>query len=154
MPSRISTTGIRVSRLRISPRMLLCLELKCWMTTKPMPPSGGMLEKKVSRASRPPAEAPMPTTGNLVSSSFLRAGLSFWFWLGFSWFAFFLMAFSLIGRGREQIRWEIRISQSRWPRECMVFIGKRNIFHPNLHITTTGLKTKLFPLSGTRLIPS
>ncbi len=41
---------------------LLCLGARCWMTTKDMLALGGTWEKNPSRASRPPAEAPIPTT--------------------------------------------------------------------------------------------
>src|SRR3974377_1003794 len=72
MPSRISLMGMFVSFLILSPIMLLCLGLKCWMTTKAMFTSEGwslgMLAKKASRGSRPPAEAPMPTTGKAFRS--------------------------------------------------------------------------------------
>ena len=43
--------------------MLLCLGLKCWIITNAMWVSDGKLEKNNSSASRPPADAPIPTTG-------------------------------------------------------------------------------------------
>jgi hypothetical protein len=46
--------------------MLLCFGARCWMTTKAMLFSGGMWSKSPSRASSPPAEAPMPTTGKVA----------------------------------------------------------------------------------------
>jgi len=37
---------------------------KCWTMTKAMPLFFGTCDRKCSNASNPPAEAPMPTTGN------------------------------------------------------------------------------------------
>src|SRR5439155_11304910 len=37
---------------------------KCWTMTKAMPLFFGTRDRKSSKASNPPAEAPMPTTGN------------------------------------------------------------------------------------------
>ena len=42
--------------------MLLKSGDKCWITTNAMPESLGTWEKNLSSASRPPAEAPIPTT--------------------------------------------------------------------------------------------
>jgi hypothetical protein len=42
--------------------MLLCSGARWGIRTKAMPLSAGMLVKKCSKASSPPAEAPMPTT--------------------------------------------------------------------------------------------
>src|SRR5205823_3703710 len=36
---------------------------RCWIRTKAMPGAGGRLVRKAVKASRPPAEAPTPTTG-------------------------------------------------------------------------------------------
>jgi len=38
------------------------------MTTNAMLLSGGMMEKKALRVSNPPAEAPIPTIGQLMTS--------------------------------------------------------------------------------------
>ena len=46
-----------------SGRMLVWVGSRCTTTRKAMPASAGMAWKNVSRASRPPAEAPIPTTG-------------------------------------------------------------------------------------------
>src|SRR5689334_23165401 len=41
---------------------------RCWTTTKAIPGEGGRLEKNCSRDSRPPADAPMPTTRNVAGA--------------------------------------------------------------------------------------
>src|SRR2546423_15474697 len=46
-------------------RLLTCLGDRCTTTTKAMPESPGIFSKKLSSGVKPPAEAPMPTTGNL-----------------------------------------------------------------------------------------
>ena len=61
IPSFISLTSIWVHFDRREPIMLLCLGLRCWITTKAMLLSWGIWEKNVSSASSPPADAPMPT---------------------------------------------------------------------------------------------
>jgi hypothetical protein len=44
----------------------------CWINTKVIPVSGGSAFSKAVNASRPPAEAPIPTTGKtVVSEAFL-----------------------------------------------------------------------------------
>jgi len=65
--------------------MLLCLGLRCWMITKAMFLSGGMWAKKASRASSPPADAPMATMGNPSDVSGMAAAffLDFVFVTGF-----------------------------------------------------------------------
>jgi hypothetical protein len=50
-----------VLRCRISVSMLAWLGSRCGTSTKPMPVSAGQARKKASKASSPPAEAPMPT---------------------------------------------------------------------------------------------
>jgi hypothetical protein len=39
---------------------------KCWISTKAMPVEAGRLSSNCVNASRPPADAPMPTTGSKV----------------------------------------------------------------------------------------
>src|SRR5262249_39958882 len=61
------STGMRVSRARISGSMLSRLGAR-WVTmTKAMPGSGGMALNRYSSASTPPAEAPTPTMGKGLS---------------------------------------------------------------------------------------
>lgn len=57
-------TGMRVTFCRILSTLLSCLGDRCMMTTKAMPQSFGMCSNRVSSALRPPADAPIPTTGN------------------------------------------------------------------------------------------
>src|ERR1700682_2993125 len=45
--------------------MLLCVGSRCWTMTKAMPLSGGMAERRSMKALRPPADAPIPTTGKV-----------------------------------------------------------------------------------------
>ena len=70
IPSSTSNTCMRVQRAISSLRMLLWSGARCCTSTKAMPGSrsAGMAEKNASNAARPPADAPMPTTG--------KAGLS------------------------------------------------------------------------------
>lgn len=56
-------TGIRVTFWRILSALLSCRGDRCRMITNAMPQSLGICSKKVISAFRPPAEAPMPTTG-------------------------------------------------------------------------------------------
>ena len=71
----ICRTGIRVTFWRILSALLSCLGDRCMITTKAMPQSFGMCSNSVNNALRPPADAPMPTTGNfsvlLISEVFL-----------------------------------------------------------------------------------
>ena len=43
--------------------MLLCFGSRCWIRTKAIPESGGIWVKNWSKASKPPADAPIPTMG-------------------------------------------------------------------------------------------
>src|SRR5437879_8945121 len=61
-------TGIAVVLDRTSDNWLSCLGSKCWMSTNAMPVSVESSLKSWLNASSPPAEAPMPTTGNVVLS--------------------------------------------------------------------------------------
>ena len=54
---------MRVNLLSSSGRMLVWLGSRWEMRMKAMPLAGGMWVKNSSKASRPPAEAPIPTTG-------------------------------------------------------------------------------------------
>ena len=76
MPFSICTTGIAVLRWRISESMLLCSGSMWVTTTNPAPMSGGVFLKKVSRASSPPADAPMPVMmkGDSPGASVISSG--------------------------------------------------------------------------------
>src|SRR5262245_16158095 len=63
MPSPSSTTGMGVYLRNISTIKLSCVGSRWGMRTKAMPLSAGMAVKNFLKASSPPAEAPMPTTG-------------------------------------------------------------------------------------------
>src|SRR5581483_3513660 len=52
-----------VRAARSSASTLSCRRSRCWMITKAMPVSEGRWVKSSLMASRPPADAPMPTTG-------------------------------------------------------------------------------------------
>ena len=68
--SPISTTGISVYLRRISGRRLVCSGSWCCTTTKAIPLFPGMCLKNCSIASRPPADAPMPTNARGEASGF------------------------------------------------------------------------------------
>src|SRR5437870_184494 len=51
-----------------SDNWLSCLGSRCWMSTNAMPVSVRSSLRSWVKASSPPAEAPMPTTGNVVLS--------------------------------------------------------------------------------------
>src|SRR5690606_16357141 len=70
-----ASTGMEVVDCRMRSSMLSWWGDRCSTTTNAMPGSAGMCLKKVFSASMPPADAPMPTTGNGRS---LRSRL---FWL-------------------------------------------------------------------------
>src|SRR5947209_19094304 len=61
-------TGIAVVLDRTSDSWLSCLGARCWMSTKARPVSVRSSLRSWVKASSPPAEAPMPTTGNVVLS--------------------------------------------------------------------------------------
>src|SRR5579872_2416370 len=48
--------------------MLSCVGSRCWTRIKAMPLSAGNASTSFLQASRPPAEAPIPTTGKLAAS--------------------------------------------------------------------------------------
>src|SRR6185437_1779960 len=73
VPDRTSSTGIVVVLPMISVNMLSWLGSRCWISTNAIPVSDGSAWKKSLYASRPPAEAPMATTGKET----LRAGARF-----------------------------------------------------------------------------
>jgi hypothetical protein len=56
-------TGMRVARWMISAAELGCVGDRCRMITKAMSWLAGMCSNNFMSAGRPPAEAPMPTTG-------------------------------------------------------------------------------------------
>src|SRR6185295_15589685 len=61
IPSVTSTTGIAVHLLSRFGRRLTCPACWCETTTNTMPLLGDIWRKKSSMASKPPAEAPIPT---------------------------------------------------------------------------------------------
>src|SRR4029078_7216147 len=61
IPSVASTTGIVVHLLSRFGRRLTCPACWCETTTNAIPLLGGIWRKKSSMASKPPAEAPIPT---------------------------------------------------------------------------------------------
>src|ERR1019366_6724217 len=84
IPSTTSWTGIVVAPARMSTSRLSWLGSRCWTSTKARPVSTGMAETSSLNASRPPADAPMPTTRSALPLSdgcpsrmlvpFLRSG--------------------------------------------------------------------------------
>src|SRR6267154_85946 len=67
IPSVTWVTGILVVRERISSSALWWLGSRCCKNTRAMPVVSGKLASRVEKASRPPAEAPIPTTGKTLS---------------------------------------------------------------------------------------
>ncbi len=57
-------TFMPVARWSSSGMMPLRVGSRCWTMTKAMPLPVGTCDRKCSKASSPPAEAPMPTMGN------------------------------------------------------------------------------------------
>ena len=53
--------------------MLWCFGSRCWISTKAMPQLAGNASKNLLKASRPPAEAPSPTTGKSTLARFANA---------------------------------------------------------------------------------
>ena len=49
--------------------MLACVGSRCWIRMKAMPVPAGSTSSSLRKASRPPAEAPSPTTGKLSAAS-------------------------------------------------------------------------------------
>ena len=80
MPCVASTTGMRVCRESNSTIKLSCLGSRCGTSTKAMPLSDGTAPKNFLKASSPPADAPMPTTGIPARSGLLavRSGSGRW----------------------------------------------------------------------------
>ncbi len=78
MSSSTRYTGIRVRRASSSSIKLLKSGDRCCTTTNESPESRGVCAKNSSNASRPPAEAPIPTTGWLhgLASPLSGAGSS------------------------------------------------------------------------------
>ena len=70
MPFLASTTGILVRLPNSSAARLFCVGCRCWMTTKAMPLSTGMVSKKVRIASKPPADAPIAAMHGARSGAF------------------------------------------------------------------------------------
>src|SRR5690348_18237191 len=69
MPCTASCTCIEVVFARILSRLLSCLGSRCCTTTKAIPVSPGKASRSWLTASRPPADAPMPTTAKAPASS-------------------------------------------------------------------------------------
>ena len=67
MPSFTSMAGMVVAAERISVSILSCFGSRCCTITKPMPVSAGNARRSRVNASRPPADAPTPTIGNISS---------------------------------------------------------------------------------------
>jgi hypothetical protein len=61
-----------VRRPMMSVSQLSCVGSRCITTTKAMPLSAGIAAKNSSKASTPPADAPMPTTGKFAAIARLR----------------------------------------------------------------------------------
>src|SRR6266436_8988293 len=74
-----SQTGIEVSRDNSEVSALSCVGSRCCTSTKAMPVSLGSAFNNCVIASRPPAEAPIPTMGN-ESSGFRFAFRADEFW--------------------------------------------------------------------------
>ena len=66
MSSDISSTGILVTFCNMSGNMLLWSGCKCWTSTYAIPENSGMAFNNFLNASKPPAEAPIPTTGKAL----------------------------------------------------------------------------------------
>ena len=64
VPFCTSRTGMAVSRESKGTNMLEWPGARCWMKTNAMPVSAGSPRSSSVTASRPPAEAPMATTGH------------------------------------------------------------------------------------------
>src|SRR5260370_38431841 len=67
MPLVASVTGILVVRERISSNALWWLGSRRWRKTKAIPGGSGKFASRAVKASRPPGEAPTPTTGSSLS---------------------------------------------------------------------------------------
>ena len=63
MPSSIWLVGILVALESRSVRTVSCVGSRCCTNTNAMPVSSGSARRSWVKASRPPAEAPIPTTG-------------------------------------------------------------------------------------------
>src|SRR6266478_6290868 len=78
-PCCTSTTGSGVVLDRISLKMLGYFGSRCWTSTKAIAASSDRCASNSENASKPPAEAPMPTIGNVPldgwgAATLLRAG--------------------------------------------------------------------------------
>ena len=69
IPSSTWQTGIFVRFCNNSGMMLMWVGSRCTMTTKAIPESAGIAAKNNSKASSPPAEAPIPTIGKPGATS-------------------------------------------------------------------------------------
>ncbi len=65
-PSRTSSTGKRVVRASASRSRLGWAGSRCWINTNAAPVASGRWRSRSLNASSPPADAPTPTTGNVV----------------------------------------------------------------------------------------
>ena len=63
-PSDTSTTGMLVAFDRRVVSALSWLGSRCWISTNAIPDLDGSALRSAVKAARPPAEAPMATTGN------------------------------------------------------------------------------------------
>jgi len=61
--------GIAVAELNSSTSILRCCGSRCWTSTNAMPLSTGMLAKKLLKACKPPADAPMPRRSGSAPSA-------------------------------------------------------------------------------------
>src|SRR5436309_11384031 len=75
-PCVTSTTGMRVVLDRISLKMLGYFGSRCWTSTKAIAASGDRCASNSENASSPPAEAPMPTIGNVSLDDWCAAALA------------------------------------------------------------------------------
>lgn len=74
--------------------MDLCFGERCWIVTYAILVSARRLSMKPSKASSPPAEAPIPTTvrGTTIATFAFRTNTVLFFWAGFLGVTFFFVA--------------------------------------------------------------
>src|ERR1700736_4873907 len=118
-PDLTSWTGIFVVLAIISVSMLWWLGSRCWISTNAIPVSNGSARKNSLYASRPPAEAPMATTGKkpFTLAACFRLGCSFKEAVGSDGRDFifaFLQLFSMRLAAREVVHPNATRERSRW----------------------------------------